>query len=75
MMLEDLTKADFVKDIKYTTWLSNVVLIKKANGKWRMCVDYTDFTKACPKDVFPLPNVDKLVDNSSEVNKLHKNGG
>lgn len=38
--------------------------MKKANGKWRMCVDYTDLNKACPNDVFPLPNVDTLVDNS-----------
>lgn len=44
--------------------LSNVVLIKKANEKWRMCVGYTDLNKACPKDAFPLPSVDKLVDNS-----------
>jgi hypothetical protein len=37
----------------------------KSNGKWRMCVDYTDLHGACPKDTYPLPNKDKLVDNSS----------
>ena len=42
-----------------------MVLVKKASGKWRMCVDYTDLNKACPKDPYPLPNVDKLVDGSS----------
>ncbi|GAU22037.1 hypothetical protein TSUD_309410 [Trifolium subterraneum] len=50
---------------KYTTWLSNVVLVKKSNGKWRMCVDYTDLNRACPKDAYPLPCIDRLVDNSS----------
>jgi hypothetical protein len=50
---------------KYITWLSNVVLVKKSNGKWRMCVDYIDLNRACPKDAYPLPNIDKLVDNSS----------
>ena len=43
-------------------WLSNVVLVKKANGKWRMCVDFIDLNKACPKDSFPLPRIDQLVD-------------
>jgi len=41
-----------------------VVLVKKANGKWRMCVDFTDLNKACPKDHYPLPNIDKLVDGT-----------
>ena len=40
----------FIEEAHYTTWLSNVVLVKKANGKWRMCVDYTDLNKACPRD-------------------------
>jgi len=46
----------------HTTWPSNVVLVKKANGKWRMCVDYTDLNKAFPRDAYPLPNIDRLVD-------------
>ncbi|RDX94357.1 hypothetical protein CR513_23277, partial [Mucuna pruriens] len=46
----------------YPTWLANVVMVKKANGKWRMCTDYTDLNKACPKDPYPLPNIDRLVD-------------
>jgi len=42
-----------------------VVLVKKANGKWRMCVDFTDLNKACSKDSYPLPSIDALVDNAS----------
>jgi len=43
-------------------WISNVVLVKKPNGTWRMYVDFTDLNKACPKDSYPLKNIDKLVD-------------
>ncbi|GAU52019.1 hypothetical protein TSUD_418360, partial [Trifolium subterraneum] len=63
--VKDLLEANFISEAKYTTWLSNVVLVKKSNGKWRMCVDYTDLNRACPKDAYPLPCIDRLVDNSS----------
>ena len=42
----------------------NVVMVKKASGKWRMCVDYSDLNKACPKDTYPLPCIDQLIDNT-----------
>ena len=42
-----------------------MVLVKKSNGKWRMCVDFTDLNKACPKDSYPLPSIDALVDSAS----------
>ena len=61
-----LLNADFIEEAHYTTWLSNVVLVKKAKGKWRMCVDYTDLNKACPKDAYPLPNIDLLVDSATD---------
>ena len=48
----------------YPDWLANVVMVKKANGKWRMCVDFTDLNKACPKDNYPLPRIDQLVDST-----------
>ena len=53
-----LLKAGFIRPEKFPTWLINVVMVKKSNGKWRMCVDYTDLNKACPKDCFPLPQID-----------------
>jgi hypothetical protein len=40
-------------------------MVRKANGKWRMCVDFTDLNKACPKDHFPLPRIDQLVDSTA----------
>ena len=58
--------AGFICEVYYPEWLANVILVKKANGKWRMCVDFTDLNKACPKDSFPIPRVDLLVDSTSE---------
>ncbi|XP_048619939.1 uncharacterized protein LOC125590418 [Brassica napus] len=48
--------------VQYLEWLANVVVVKKKNGKWRVCIDFTDLNKSCPKDPFPLPYIDKLVD-------------
>nr|KYP68742.1 Transposon Ty3-G Gag-Pol polyprotein [Cajanus cajan] len=62
--------ARFIREIKYTTWLANVVMVKKSNGNWRMCVDYTDLNKACPKDSYPLPSIDRLVDGASGYGML-----
>ena len=56
--VQKLLEAGFIGEEKYPTWLANVVLVRKANEKWRMCVDYTDLNKACPKDCFPLPRID-----------------
>ncbi|WCJ21232.1 Retrovirus-related Pol polyprotein from transposon 412 [Euphorbia peplus] len=54
-----------IKEVHYPQWISNVVLVKKANGKWRMCVDFSDLNKACPKDFYPLPCIDMLVDSTA----------
>ena len=61
--VEKLLKAQFIKEVYYPKWLTNVVLVKKSNGKWRMCINFTDLNKACPKDSFPLPCIDVLVDS------------
>ncbi|GAV91301.1 hypothetical protein CFOL_v3_34697, partial [Cephalotus follicularis] len=60
-----LLQAGFIREVHYSDWLANPVLVKKANGKWRMCIDFTDLNKACPKDHFPLPKIDQLVDATS----------
>jgi len=65
-----LEGAGFIKEIKYTTWLANVVMVKKISGKWRMCTNFTDLNKACPKDAYPLPSIDRLVDGASGHNFL-----
>ena len=57
-----LQDVEFIKEVYYPDWLANVVMVKKANSNWRMCVDFTNLNKACPKDSYPLPRVDILVD-------------
>jgi hypothetical protein len=63
--LRKLLEAGFIKEVFHPTWLANPVLVKKKNGKWRMCVDYTSLNKACPKVPFPLPRIDQIVDSTA----------
>jgi hypothetical protein len=67
-----LLSAGVIGEVTYLEWLDNTVMVKKANGKWRMCIDFTDLNKACPKDEFPLPRIDSLVDaaGTSELMSL-----
>ncbi|KAL2227192.1 UNVERIFIED_CONTAM: Retrovirus-related Pol polyprotein from transposon [Sesamum indicum] len=60
--VDKLLGAGYISEVHYTEWLSNVVVVPKASGKWRMCTDFTDLNKACPKDPYPLPRIDQLVD-------------
>jgi hypothetical protein len=60
-----LLEANFIEPIAYPMWLANVVMVQKKSGKWRMCIDFTSFNKACPKDNFPLPRIDKIVDSAA----------
>ena len=58
-----LLEVDFIREVYYPDWLAKIVMVKKANGKWRMCVDFIDLNKACLKNSYPLPRVDVLVDS------------
>uniref|UniRef100_A0A2N9GHQ1 Reverse transcriptase/retrotransposon-derived protein RNase H-like domain-containing protein n=1 Tax=Fagus sylvatica TaxID=28930 RepID=A0A2N9GHQ1_FAGSY len=64
-----LLTAGFIKEVYYLDWLANVVMVKKSNDKWRMCVDFTDLNKVCLKDSFPLPRINQLV-NPAAGHKL-----
>ena len=57
-----LKRAGAIKEVFYPEWLANTVMVKKKNGKWRVCIDFTDLNKACLKDPFPMPRIDQLVD-------------
>ena len=57
-----LLQENAIREVEYLEWLANVVLVKKENGKWRLCIDFTDINKACMKDSFPLPRIDLIVD-------------
>ncbi|KAI5350813.1 hypothetical protein L3X38_003704 [Prunus dulcis] len=60
--VDKLQTIGFIREATYPVWLANSVMVRKATGGWRMCQDYTDLNKACPKDSFPLPRIDQLVD-------------
>jgi hypothetical protein len=57
-----LHNAGVIREVAYPEWLANKVMVKKSNGKWRMCIDFIDLNKTCPKDEFPLPRIDSLMD-------------
>jgi hypothetical protein len=63
--LRKLLETGFIKEVFHPTWLANPVLVRKKNGKWRICVDYTSINKACPKVPFPLPRIDQIVDSTA----------
>jgi hypothetical protein len=60
-----LLVAGFIREVAHPDWLTNPVLVKNKNGEWKMCVDYTDLNKHCPKDPFPLPRIDQVVDSTA----------
>lgn len=53
-----LLKIRHIERIKFPRWVANVVLVPKPGNKWRMCIDFRDLNKACPKDHYPLPRID-----------------
>ena len=59
--VDKLLTASFIMEVLYLIWLANVVMVKKSNDKWLMCVDFTDFNKVCSKDSYPLLGIDCMV--------------
>jgi hypothetical protein len=66
-----LLSASVIREVTYLEWLANTVMVKKSNGKWRMCIDFIDLNKACPKDEFPLPRIDSLVDATATLELMN----
>nr|CAH66086.1 H0209A05.3 [Oryza sativa] len=65
-----LLEAGFIREVIHPEWLANPMVVPKANGKLRMCIDYTDLNKACPKDPYPLPRIDQIVDSTAGCDLL-----
>ena len=59
-----LWEAVAIREVFFLDWLANTMVVKKKNGKWRVCVDFTDLNRACSKDPFPMPKIDQLVDST-----------
>jgi hypothetical protein len=68
--VDKLIKAEAIREVLYLKWLSNTVVIKKKSRKWRVCIDFTDLNKACPKDPFSLPQIDQLVNAMSSHQRM-----
>ena len=51
-----------IKEVFYLKWLANMLVVKKKNEKWQVCVDFTELNKTCPKDPFAILQIDQLVD-------------
>jgi hypothetical protein len=69
--LARLVAAGFIREVLHPKWLANPVLVLKKNKvDWRMCVDYTDLNKHCPKDPFGLPRIDQVVDSTAGCSVL-----
>jgi hypothetical protein len=68
--VQRLQDTKVIREVMYPVWLDNTVQVKKKNGKWRMCMDFTDLNKACKKDDFPLERVDKVVDDAANSEML-----
>ncbi|RDX58311.1 Retrovirus-related Pol polyprotein from transposon opus, partial [Mucuna pruriens] len=64
-------ESGFIREVKYPSWLSNVVTVKKPSDKWRIYTNYTNLNKACPKDLYPLPKINALVDEASSYDLLN----
>jgi hypothetical protein len=65
-----LLDTGFIKEVHHPVWLANPAIVPKANGKLRMCIDYTSLIKACTKDPYPLPRIDQIVDSTSGCDLL-----
>jgi len=68
--VDKLIKAGFIKEIQYPRWLANIVPVEKKNGQVRVCVDFRDLNRACPKDDFPLPITEMVVDATTGFGAL-----
>nr|CAN72987.1 hypothetical protein VITISV_005625 [Vitis vinifera] len=63
--VDKLLAVGFIREVEYPYWLANVVVVPKKGRKWRVCVNYTNLNDICPKDSFPLPQIDQIVDSTA----------
>jgi hypothetical protein len=68
--VQTLLDAKVIREVQFTTWLTNIVMVRKKYEKWRMCINFTDLNKACPEDNFPLSRIDTLVDQAGKSEML-----
>jgi hypothetical protein len=62
--VQHLSDARFIREVTYSQWLANIMMVRKKNRKWQMCTNFTDLNKCCPKDDFPLTRIDQIVNSA-----------
>ncbi|XXG76111.1 hypothetical protein AAC387_Pa08g0534 [Persea americana] len=68
--VQKLLEVEAIKEVHYSQWLTNTVVVKKKTEKWRVYMDFTNLNKACPKDSFPLPKIDQLIDATAGHDRM-----
>jgi hypothetical protein len=68
--VQKLLDARIIREVQYPVWVDNVVMVVKKNGNMRMCIDFTELNKACPKDPYPLPRIDIIIDQAAGCEML-----
>ena len=68
--VDKLHKIKFIKVVLYPQWVANIVPVIKRNGQVRICINFWDLNRACPKDDFSLPHIDLLIDNTANYEML-----
>jgi hypothetical protein len=68
--VQKLLDARIIREVQYPVWVANVVMVPKKNGNMRMCIDFIELNKACPKDPYPLPRIDVIIDQAAGCDML-----
>jgi hypothetical protein len=68
--VQKLLDARIIREVQYPVWVANVVMVPKKNGNMHMCIDFTELNKACPKDPYPLPRIDVIIDQAAGCDML-----
>jgi hypothetical protein len=68
--IEKLKQAKLISEVAHPMWIANPVVVPKANGSGRHCVDFTSLNKACPKDPYPLPRIDQIIKSTTGCDLL-----
>ena len=68
--MEKLKGVGAIKEVFFLEWLANMVVVMKKNSNWRVCVDFIDLNRTCPKDHFPVPKIDQSVDATVEYQRM-----
>ena len=68
--VKKLIDSDFIRKEQHPNWVANILSVTKKNGKILVCIDFCDLNEVCPKDKFPLPITDVMIDNTFQFERM-----